>query len=87
MVVLTVMVTVLAVGILVVCTAYTKEKHMFSKACAFSLCGIGTLGAINLFSAYTGISIALNYFTALISLVFSVPGVVALLFMRVLFLV
>ena len=73
------------VGMIVVCVYISKEKRPFLRAGASSICGLGMLGAINVFSAFTGVSIAVNYATSLISVVFSIPGVVLLLFLRVIF--
>ncbi len=48
-------------------------------------CGICGLAVVNLFSAATGVAIAVNYITCFISVVFSVPGVVLLLVAQFIF--
>ncbi|MDO5601702.1 MAG: pro-sigmaK processing inhibitor BofA family protein [Oscillospiraceae bacterium] len=62
-----------------------NKKKALGRAAASALCGIGALAAVNLFSAYTGVSIALNFVTAFFSVVYSLPGVVLLLLSRILF--
>ncbi len=81
-----ILIAILAVGIVIICYAFSKEKKFLLKALASAMCGIGTLGAVNLFCSYTGVFIALNYFSALIAVVFSVPGVIMLLVLRMYFL-
>ena len=72
---------------LAVSAAATRAKHPVRTSMISALCGIAGLGAVNLLSGSTGVSIALNNATALISVTLGVPGVIGLLLLRGIFLV
>lgn len=69
---------------LAVCEALRRTRHPFRRALASAACGVAALGAVNLLSAYTGISLAINYATAFAAVVLGMPGVVTLLVLRLL---
>lgn len=71
-------------GIIIWYLVQNKKKSL-GRAAASALCGVGALAAVNLFSAYTGVAIALNFATAFFAVVYSLPGVVLLLLIRLLF--
>lgn len=74
-------------ALLAVSAAATRAKHPVRTSMISALCGIAGLGAVNLLSGSTGVSIALNNATALISVTLGVPGVITLLLLRGIFLV
>ena len=66
--------------------AAAKGAHPIGQAVLSAVCGVGALGAVNLLAPYTGVALALNYGTAFAAVVLGLPGVVGLLFLRLLFL-
>ena len=48
------------------------------------MCGIATLGAAALLAPFTGLALAVNWFTAFAAVVLGAPGVVTMLLLRVL---
>jgi len=71
-------------GILVV-YAFTKAKKPVITALKSAVCGISAMLLVNLTSVATGCYIAVNYFTVFIATVLSLPGVVALLFLNLVY--
>ena len=71
-----------AVCVLAVCAVLCKKRHPFRGAIKSAGCGIAALGAVNLFAAFTGVGIALNYGTAFVAVVLGAPGVICLLLLR-----
>lgn len=80
-----IMLILAVVSMVAVVYAFTKAKHPFLTAGKSAFCGIASLLIINLTSAATGCYIAVNYFTAFVATVLSLPGVIALLFFNVMF--
>ncbi|MBC5580318.1 pro-sigmaK processing inhibitor BofA family protein [Anaerofilum sp. BX8] len=76
-----------AAALLCVSAAASRSKHPFRTGLLSAFCGIAGLGAVNLLSGSTGVAIALNYGTALVSVALGVPGVVTLLLLRGIFFV
>ena len=77
---------VVAISILSVCTVLHKTRRPLLRALFSAGCGVAALGAVNLLALYTGVSIALNYATAFVTVVLGVPGVVSLLVLRIILL-
>ena len=75
-----------AVSLVAVSSALMRSRHPWRGALLSAGCGVGALGAVNLFASYTGVGIALNWCTAFAAVVLGAPGVVAMLILRVLFL-
>lgn len=69
----------LSVGALVVLTALIKSGHFLQYLLLSAISGIGSLFAVNLLTSVTGVGIALNYITLVISSVFGISGVIGLL--------
>lgn len=69
---------------LVVAAAAVKGRHPVRTALGSGVLGAATLGAVNLAGAYTGVTIALSYGTALIAVVLGLPGVLLMLLLRLL---
>lgn len=67
------------VVLLAVSGAATLNEHPVRSAMAGAFCGLGALGAVNLLSGWTGVSLALNAATAFVSVVLGAPGVVLML--------
>lgn len=77
----------LAAGIVcavMVSVAAARLKKPIRSALTSGVLGAACLGAVNLTAAYTGVSIALSYGTALIAVVLGAPGVLLLLSLRLL---
>lgn len=62
-----------------VALAAVRHRRPLLRVAMSALGGCCALGFINVFSAWTGVSIALNYATAFVTGVLGVPGVVLLL--------
>lgn len=69
----------LAVSVIIVFTVLIKSGHFIRYFMLSAISGIGSLFAVNLLSAYTGVSIALNYITVAVSSLFGISGVIGLL--------
>ncbi len=65
--------------LLAVSRAAAGQKHPVGMLLANAVLGVAALGLIDLAAEYTGVSLALNWFTAFVSVVLGAPGVVALL--------
>ncbi len=74
-----------ALCILIICIALKKTKNPFKEAFLNALCGVASLGAVNLFALQTGVFIAVNYFTAFVVVVLGAPGTISLLILRAIF--
>lgn len=68
-----------------VCFALCKTAKPLLTAAKSAGSGLARLLLVNLTSGYTGCYIALNFATVFIATVLSVPGVVGMLFMKLLF--
>ena len=78
----TAIIALLTVSGIIILAVMLKSKHFF-KALAFSAAqGIASLFAVNLLSAATGVSLAVNAVTLGISALGGTAGVAALLFSR-----
>ena len=64
--------------------AASRCKNWFSRALGSSVCGVACLGLLALLAPYSGIVLALNWFTAFVAVVLGAPGVITLLALRVL---
>ena len=73
-------------SLILVCVSLARCRHPWRGAFLSAGCGVGALGAVNLFASYTGVGIAVNWCTAFAAIVLGAPGVIAMLIMRVLFL-
>ncbi len=72
-----------AAGVL---AAARRAKRPVLRALGSAVCGIASLGAVNLLAGFTGVSIALNYVTSFVAVVLGAPGVIMLLLLRLLLL-
>lgn len=61
-----------------------RAKHPVRASLASALAGISALGAVNMLAPFTGVGLALNWFTSFVAVVLGAPGVITLLFMNVL---
>ncbi len=64
--------------------AASRSRRWLSQAAGSSVCGVACLGVLALLAPYSGIVLALNWFTAFVAVVLGAPGVVTLLLLRVL---
>lgn len=78
---LTPLLLVLAAGAALVLISLIKSGHFIKYLLLSSVSGIGSLFAVNLLSAITGVTIALNYITLSVSSLFGISGVIGLLMM------
>lgn len=60
-----------------------KTKHFIKNITLSAVSGIGSLFAVNLFTAYTGVSIAVNYITLLIGGFFGIPGIIGIVISQI----
>lgn len=74
-----------AVMLAVMALAYSKANHPYLTAAKNAISGISALLLINLISGATGCYIGVNTVTVFISTVLSLPGVLALLVMKIIF--
>ncbi|MBR5520694.1 MAG: pro-sigmaK processing inhibitor BofA family protein [Oscillospiraceae bacterium] len=83
---MTVFMFVCRVVILVcICIGYSRCRHPFVTAARNSISGVGAMLLVNLLSGYTGCYIAVNTATVFVSSVLSMPGVVCLLVMKLIY--
>ena len=80
-----VLTAILAISGIAVIFAFTKARKPVVTAFKSSLCGICAMLLVNLISAATGCYIAVNYFTVFIATVLSLPGVIGLLLLNIVF--
>ena len=57
---------------------------LLAAVCAIAVCGLGALALLGLLEPVTGIALPLNRFTAFCAGVLGLPGVTALLILRLL---
>ena len=77
-----------AVGVIIVlavAVALFKTGRPVRGIVASGAQGICALAAVNIAGAFTSVSLGLNLFTGLCCLVLGIPGVVGLLFMKLIF--
>ena len=67
------------------CFGYSRCRHPFLTAARSSISGVGAMLLVNLLSGYTGCYIAVNTATVFVSSVLSLPGVVCLLVMKLVY--
>lgn len=70
------------VSVVAVALAATKEKHPFRRVGLSAVLGCCALGLVNVMTSWTGVGIALNFGTALITVVLGMPGVILMLALR-----
>ena len=69
----------------VVIYMFSKCKKPFLTTARSAVCGISALMLVNITSAATGCYIAVNHFTAFVATVLSLPGVVGLVLLNLVF--
>lgn len=67
-----------------VLAAARQEPHTFRAVITSAIGGIAALAAVNGLAAATGVSLALNPLSVLVSLVLGAPGVVGMLLLNLL---
>lgn len=80
-----ILISVLAVMSVSVIYAMSKNKKPLLTAAKSALCGISALMLVNITSAATGCYIAVNHFTAFVATVLSMPGVIGLVLLNLVF--
>ena len=81
-------ITVGAVGVIIVlavAVALFKTGRPVRGIVGSGAQGICALAAVNIAGAFTGVSLGLNLFSGLCCLVLGIPGVVGMLFMKLIF--
>ena len=73
-----------AAVLLVVGLAAARHRRPAGAALSSAVAGVAALGAVNMLAPFTGVGLALNWFTSFMAVVLGVPGVIWLLFMRIL---
>ncbi|MBE6887517.1 MAG: hypothetical protein E7484_03750 [Ruminococcaceae bacterium] len=74
-----------AVTAVMVTYAISKTKHPVVTAFRSAMCGTAALLLINLTAKATGCYIAFNWFTVFVSTFLSLPGVVGMLLLNIIF--
>ncbi|MEG2923533.1 MAG: pro-sigmaK processing inhibitor BofA family protein [Oscillospiraceae bacterium] len=82
----TVMLFIALSSVLFVAVTASRSKRPMLRGVASAMCGIAALGTVNLLAPFTDVGLLLNYASAFIAVVLSVPGVVMMLILRVLLL-
>ena len=77
----------IALAVMSMCVIYmfTKCRKPLLTAAKSAVCGISALMLVNITSAATGCYIAVNHFTAFVATVLSLPGVVGLVLLNLVF--
>ncbi len=75
---------VLAISTVSVVIFLARGKHTLRRTVLSATYGICALGVVNITSAVTGISLAVNYITCFMAAVLSLPGVVMLIVLQIL---
>ena len=75
---------VAAAVLLAVGLAAARHRRPVASGLAGAVAGVAALGAVNVLAPFTGVGLALNWFTSFMAVVLGVPGVIWLLFMRIL---
>ena len=70
----------LAVGL-----AAARHRRPAGAAPSSAVAGVAALGAVNMLAPFTGVGLALNWFTSFAAVVLGAPGVICLLAMRLMF--
>ena len=73
-----------AVCLLLVLRCAARQRHGVRSLLAGAVCGLGALAVLGLLEPVTGIALPLTRFTAFCASVLGVPGVTALLVLRLL---
>lgn len=71
-----------ALCLLVVGRCAAHQRHPFRGLLAGALCGLGALAVLAVLEPATGISLPLNRFTGFTAAVLGLPGVTAILLLR-----
>ena len=74
-------------AVIMVCVSYgySRCRHPFVTAFRNSISGISAMLLVNILSGYTGCYIAVNTATVFVSTVLSLPGVLCLLIMKLIY--
>ena len=74
-----------AAVLLVVGLAAARHRRPAGAALSSAVAGVAALGAVNMLAPFTGVGLALNWFTSFAAVGLGVPGVICLLAMRLIF--
>ena len=74
-----------AVVLVCVSRGYSRCRHPFITAVRSSVTGTAAMLLVNLVSGYTGCYIAVNTATVFVSTVLSLPGVICLLILKLIY--
>ncbi|MBR2027623.1 MAG: pro-sigmaK processing inhibitor BofA family protein [Oscillospiraceae bacterium] len=80
-----ILMTALCILSLAVVYMFTKSRKPLLTAAKSAVCGIAALMLVNITSASTGCYIAVNHFTAFVATVLSLPGVIGLVLLNLVF--
>ncbi len=78
---------IVCAAVMLVCVSYgySRCRHPFIAAARNSISGLGAMLLVNILSGHTGCYIAVNAATVFVSTVLSLPGVVCLLIMKIIY--
>lgn len=74
-----VLLAALIASLIIILTVSFKSKHFFKSVFLSAFSGLGGLFAVHVLSWFTPLSLPVNLFTASVSAVGGLPGVIALL--------
>ena len=74
-----------AAALLAVGFAAARHRRPAGAALSSAVAGVAALGAVNMLAPFTGVGLALNWFTSFAAVVLGAPGVICLLAMRLMF--
>ncbi len=63
---------------------FSKNNKPFAGALKSSLCGVASFMAVNCLASFTGVSLAVNYFTVAFTALLGIPGTIAILLIKLL---
>ena len=72
-------------AIVAVCAGFARCRHPLLTAVRSAVSGLAAMLLVNLTSAYTGCYIAVNTANIFVSTVLSIPGVICLLVMKLIY--
>ena len=73
-----------AAALLAVGLAAARHRRPVAAAFGIAVAGVAALGAMNVLAPFTGVGLALNWFTSFMAVVLGAPGVICLLALRLL---
>lgn len=74
-----------AAALVCVSAGFSRTRHPLTNAAKSAVSGLSAMLMVNLVSSYTGCYIAVNRATVFVSTVLSLPGVICLLLLKIIY--